>query len=71
MVSALAFYSDDLSSNPAELYNFYSVNCLKRTKRNGDGPFLKMPPKLNYIYLQKMDFADVTKTHQYQDATYG
>ena len=48
MVSALAFYSDDLSSNPAELYNFYSVNCLKRKKinRRGQyGPFKKQPTK--------------------------
>ena len=29
MVSMLAFYSDDPSSNPTEVYSFYSVNCLK------------------------------------------
>ena len=29
VVSMLAFYSDDLSSNSAEVYSFYSVNCLK------------------------------------------
>ena len=32
VVSVLAFYSDDPSSNPAEVYSFYSVNCSKRTK---------------------------------------
>ena len=32
MVSVLAFYSDDPSLNSAEVYSFYSVNCLKRTK---------------------------------------
>ena len=32
VVSMLAFYSVDPSSNPAEVYSFNSVNCLKRTK---------------------------------------
>ena len=45
VVSVLTLYSDDLSSNPAEVYIFYSVNCLKRMKINqkeaGDGPFKK------------------------------
>ena len=31
-VSVLAFYSDDLSSNPAEIYSFYPVNYLIRTR---------------------------------------
>ena len=31
VVSVLAFYSDDPSSNPAKV-SYYSVNCLKRTK---------------------------------------
>ena len=43
--SVLAFYSVNPSSNPTEVYDFYSVNCLKRTKINkkeaGNGPFLK------------------------------
>ena len=30
VVSVDAFYSDDPSSNPAEVFSFYSVNCLKR-----------------------------------------
>ena len=38
VVSVLAFYSDDTSSNPAEVYSFYSVNCLKRTKINKKRP---------------------------------
>ena len=29
VVSVLAFFSDDPSSNPAEVYRFYSVNCVK------------------------------------------
>ena len=32
MVSVLALYSDDSSSNPAEDSSFYSVNCLKKRK---------------------------------------
>ena len=43
VVSMLAFYSDDPSSNPTEDDSFYSLNCLKSTKINekeaGDGPF--------------------------------
>ena len=34
VVSMLAFYSDDPSSNPAEDDSFYSLNCLKSTKIN-------------------------------------
>ena len=45
MVSVLAFYSDDPSSNPAEVYNFSVKLLLKRTKINGKGagvgPFFK------------------------------
>ena len=45
VVSVLAFYSDDPSLNSAEVYSFYSVNCLKRTKikqkEAEDGTFLK------------------------------
>ena len=32
VVSVLAFYSDDPSLSPAEVYSFYSVNCLNRMK---------------------------------------
>ena len=45
MVSVLAFYSDDPSSNPAEVYNFSVKLLLIRTKINkkeaGVGPFFK------------------------------
>ena len=45
MVSVLAFYSDDPSSNPDEVYNFSVKFLLKRTKINkkeaGVGPFKK------------------------------
>ena len=34
MVSMLAVYSDNPSSNPIEVYSFYSVKCLKITKIN-------------------------------------
>ena len=34
VVSVLAFYSDDPSSNPAEVYNFSVKLLLKRTKIN-------------------------------------
>ena len=42
VVSVLAFYSDDPSSNPAEVYNFSVKLLLKRTKikkEAGVGPF--------------------------------
>ena len=32
VVSLPASNSDDSSSNPAEVYSFYSVNCLERLK---------------------------------------
>ena len=37
VVSMLAFYSVDPSLNPAQVYSFNSVNCLKRTKINQTG----------------------------------
>ena len=40
MVSVLAFYSDDPSSNPAEVYNFSVKLLLKRTKINKKRPGL-------------------------------
>ena len=47
VVSVLAFYSDNPRPNPAKVYNFNSVNCLKRTKENekeaGNGE-IKMDP---------------------------
>ena len=38
VVSVLTFYSDDPSSNPAEVYSCYSVHCLKRTIINKNSP---------------------------------
>ena len=40
VVSVLAFYSDDPSSNPAEVYNFSVILLLKRTKINKKRPGL-------------------------------
>ena len=40
VVSVLAFYSDDLSSNPAEAYRFYVKCCFKRTEINKKRPGL-------------------------------
>ena len=40
VVSMLAFYSDDPSSNPAEVYNFSVKLLLKRTKINKKRPGL-------------------------------
>ena len=54
VVSVLAFYSDDPSSNPAEVYNFSVKLLLKRTKINkkeaGLAHFLKKC--LNLYILQ-------------------
>ena len=44
VVSVLAFYFDDLSSNPTEVYNFSVKLYLKRKeikKEAGGGPFFK------------------------------
>ena len=45
VISELAFYSDDPSSNPIEVYSFSVILCLKRTKINeketGVGPLFK------------------------------
>ena len=40
MVSVLALYSDDQSSNPAEAYSLFVKLCLKRTKINKKRPGL-------------------------------
>ena len=40
VVSVLAFYSDDPSSIPAEVYNFFCKILLKRTKINKKRPGL-------------------------------
>ena len=45
VVSVLAFYSNNPSSNPAEAYSFSVILCLKRTEKNkkeaGVGPLKK------------------------------
>ena len=53
MVSVLAFYSDDPSSNPAEVYNFSVKLLLKRTKINKKRPGLA---HLKKIKLPKIDW---------------
>ena len=54
VVSMLALYSDDLSSNPAEVLDFSVELCLKRTKINkkeaGVGPFFKK----QIIFVEKL-----------------
>ena len=45
MVSVLAFYFNDLNSNQAEIYSFYSEDCLKNTKRGRDWHILEGKPK--------------------------
>ena len=53
MVSVLAFYSDDPSSNPAEVYNFSVKLLLKRMKINkkeaGVGPFFLKKRCFKYV----------------------
>ena len=53
VVSVLAFYSDDPSSNHAEVYNFPVNFLLKRTKINKKRPglahFYKKTPDAIYI----------------------
>ena len=55
VVSVLAFYSDDPSSNPAEVYNF-SVKIIiekneNKQKRGRVGPFLKK--QITVFYFSK------------------
>ena len=54
--SVLAFYSDDPSSNPAEVYNFSVKLILKRTKINkkeaGVGPLKKTSLYIGFICPQ-------------------
>ena len=38
LVCVLAFYFDDPSSNPTEVYSLYSENCLKGTKKHEKRP---------------------------------
>ena len=48
VASVLAFYSDDLSSNTAEGYNFSVKLCLERTKIN------KKSPGLAHFFVKKI-----------------
>ena len=57
VVSVLAFYSDDPSSNPAEVYNFSVKLLLKRTKINKKRPglthfFKKITANLIFKFLK-------------------
>ena len=57
MISVLAFYSKDLSLNPAVVYSFYSVNCLKRMKikkRVRDDPFFKKTHPEDFVIVQRL-----------------
>ena len=48
VVSVLAFYSDNPSSNPAEVNNFNLYNCAEMNKKEaGDGPILKTNMKIS------------------------
>ena len=60
VVSVLAFYSDDTSSNPAEVYSFSVILCLKRTKINKNEAGVGPPFKNKYfaiLLLQKPPIA--------------
>ena len=64
MVSVLAFYSDDPSSIPAEVYNFFCKNIVEKNenkqKEAGVGPFfLKKNSrriKLRFANLDRPDW---------------
>ena len=47
VLSVLAFYSDDPSSNPTEVYNFSVKLLMKRTKINKKRPGLAHLKKIN------------------------
>ena len=49
VVSVLALYSDDPSSNPAEVYSFSVILCLKRTKINKNEAGVGPPFKKNIL----------------------
>ena len=44
VVNVLAFYSNNPSSNPAKVYNCYSVKLLKQNENKQKIPFKKNPP---------------------------
>ena len=67
VVSVLAFYSDDPSSNPAEVYNFSVKLLLKRTKINKKeavvGPFKKKSSRQAHWPFDHHDGPVVSRQH--------
>ena len=51
MVSVLAFYSDDLNSNPTQSSVFILYSCLKRTKKRPGMAHIKILFKLKKLKL--------------------
>ena len=49
VVSMLAFYFDDSSSNPAEVYSFNFLICLKISKINKKRPWMAYFKKQNIL----------------------
>ena len=56
MVSLLAFYSDGLISNPAEVYKFSVGKNENKQKEAGVGPFLfKMYDVIGQVFWVKLE----------------
>ena len=77
MVSVLAFYSDDPSSNPAEAYNF-SVNFVfeknqNKQKEAGVGHFLKKNIERLDLNSRPLDHESplIGNTYTYRPLLYG
>ena len=51
MVSMLAFFSDDPTSNPTEVYSFFSVKIFEKNKRGQGWAFLKTVEFLIFLVL--------------------
>ena len=60
MVSVLAFYSDDPSSIPAEVYNFFCKNIVEKNenkqKEAGVGPFFKKNSTYSKMKVSERQF---------------
>ena len=60
MVSVLAFYSDDPSSIPAEVYNFFCKIVVEKNenkqKEAGIGPFLKKTLSFQWTKVSELFF---------------
>ena len=56
----LAFYSNDPSSNPAEVFSFCSLNCLKRTQIHDKLACDGQTPR-NVQFLLHKNIANLTK----------